>query len=137
MAKRRQWTWVYSPPKPKVPDAVKAEVEAKAKETIDQVFKPKYIKRPPKDMRWNYLTGITSKWHRNYFYFIGVWASPGPNALSPGFESGFARLEYTAENKFNLSYMRHTEKWWEVHRGLTLDAALRLVRDDGLYHPPA
>jgi hypothetical protein len=32
--------------------------------------------------RWNYLTGIHTKWHRSFFYLVGDYASPGPNALS-------------------------------------------------------
>jgi len=32
----RQKTWAYSPPKPKVPDAVKAELKAEATEVIEK-----------------------------------------------------------------------------------------------------
>src|SRR4051812_42813344 len=106
MAKQRK-TWVYSPPKPpkpSVPDKVKEEVEAKANELVETFLKPTCVKPPPRNWRWNYLIDIHTKWHRSYFYFIGVWASPGPNALSPTFEAGFARLEYTGKRKFNLAY---------------------------------
>ena len=41
---------------------------------------------PPKDKRWNHLIGITTKWHRSFFYFVGQYASPGPDALSPTFD---------------------------------------------------
>lgn len=30
-------------------------------------------------------------------------------------------MEYVGDNKFNLSYMRHTEQWWELYEGLLLD----------------
>ena len=43
--------WVYSPPKPKVPDTVKAEVEAKAKELVNAILKPEHIKPPPKNTK--------------------------------------------------------------------------------------
>ncbi len=138
MAKKQPKMWVYSPrkpPKPAVLDTVKAQVEAKAKELIGQVLKPEHVKPPPKDPRWNYLTDITCKWHRSYFYFIGVYACPGPNALSPSFESPFARLEYTAGGTFNLAYMRHTGKWWEVETGLTAGQCLERVRDGGIFQP--
>ena len=52
-----------SRPKPAVPKAVKAEVEARAREFIDTVLKPKHVKPPPKDARFNYLADITCKWH--------------------------------------------------------------------------
>ncbi len=67
---------------------------------------------------------------------IGIWASPGPNALSPSFEAGFARLEYVGQRRFNMAYMRHTEKWWEVYQRLTLDECLKTVREEPLLHPP-
>ena len=59
-----------------------------------------------------------------------------PNAISPSFELPFARLEYTWDGRFNLAYLRHTGQWWPVREGLTLEQAMRAVRDEGLFHPP-
>jgi hypothetical protein len=136
MAKRRQWVWAPNRRlKPKVPEDVKAEVQRKAEELIEGHLKPEYVKPPPKNPRWNYLTGIHAKWHHAFFYLVGEYASPGPNALSPTFESPFARLEYTPDGRFNLAYMRHTEKWWQVYTGLALEEALKTIRDEGIFHP--
>jgi hypothetical protein len=79
----RQKIWVYSPPKPKVPDAVKVEVETKAMALVNDILKPEHVKPPPKNAKWNYIVDIYTKWHRNYFYFCTKYACPGPNALSP------------------------------------------------------
>ncbi len=139
MAKKRpQRRWVYSPRKtttPPVPEALKAEVQAKSDELIEAQLKPKFIVPPPQDERWSYLTGITPKWHRSFFHFGSTYASPGPNALSPTFKSPFARMEHVGDGKFNLAYMRHTGKWWEVYRGLTADECLETIRDEGLFRP--
>ena len=97
---------------------------------------PSPAKPPPKDPRWNYLIGIKTKWHRSFFYFIGVYASPGPDALSPTFESGFTRLEYAGPDRFNLAYMPHTENWQEVYPNLSLEEAMAVIRDETLFHPP-
>lgn len=60
----------------------------------------------------------------------------GPeSALSPTFESRYARPEHVGDGRFDLDYMRHTGKWWKVYRGLTLDEALTTIRDVGLIHP--
>jgi hypothetical protein len=137
MAKKRQWTWAPDRRlKPTVPDDVKAEVQRRADELVEKHLRPQYVKRPPRNPRWNYLTGIHTRWHRSFFYLVGDYASPGPNALSPTFESPFARLEYTRDGRFNLAYLRHTGKWWQVHEGLTLDQALKAVREEGTFHPP-
>lgn len=134
--KKRQWTWAPDRRlKPAVPDGVKAEVQRKADELVEGHLKPEYVKPPPKDPRWNYLTGIHTKWNRAFFYLVGDYACPGPNALSPTFELSFARLEYTPDGRFNLAYFRHTGKWWQVFEGLTLDDALKTIRENGIFHP--
>src|SRR5262249_24357303 len=43
--------------------------------------------------------------------------SRGPTAIKPTFEAPFVRLEYVGNRRFNLAYMRHTDKWWEVYQG--------------------
>jgi hypothetical protein len=135
----RQKRWVYSPPKPKVPDAIKVELKTKATELIDTILKPEYVKPPPKNAKWNYIVDLYTKWNRNYFYFCAKYACPRPNALSPFFETGFARLEYVGrvggQNRFNMSYMRHTGKWWEIRHTLSLEQCLAEVREGGLFHP--
>jgi len=134
---KRQKMWVYSPPKPpkpKVPESIKEEVERKGNELVESTLKPK-IKPPSKDQRFNYLVDIYTKWYRNYFYFCGKYCSPGPNALSHYFELKFARMEYVGGNRFNLSYMRHTGKWWEIYEGLSLTECLKAIRDEPHFMP--
>jgi hypothetical protein len=112
MAKQKK-TWVYSPargPKTAASDATKAEVERKANELIETALKPKHVLPPPKNPKFNYITGLSTKWHGRYFYLVSTYARPGPNAISPSFEVNFARLESTALGRFNLAYMRHTGK---------------------------
>src|SRR4030042_6286947 len=114
----RQKIWVYSLPKPKVPDCIKVELERKATELINTVLKPEHVKPPLKNAKWNYIVDIYTKSHRNYFYFCAKYACPGANALSPFFDTGFARLQYAGgagrQTRFHLSYMRHTGRWWEI-----------------------
>ena len=102
MAKQRK-AWMISPgksPKPSVPDSIKVELAAKATDLIETVLKPKHVLPPQKDEQYNTITDIGAKWNRNYFYFISTYACPGPNALSPTFESKFARMEYLGDGKF-------------------------------------
>ena len=63
--------------------SVKAEVETKAKDLIDNVLKPKHVLPPPVEAEFNYIIDIGAKWYRNYFYFFSTYACPSPNALSP------------------------------------------------------
>ena len=133
---KRSWVWApRKPAPPRVPDDLKAEVEARANALIDEIFKPTYLEPPPKDPEWNYRTGFSTKWHRSFFYFVSHYASPGPHALSPTFEMSYTRLGYVGGGRFNLAYFRHTGKWWEVGRGLTLDDAFEMIRKTPIFHP--
>lgn len=137
MAKRNQKRWIKSTPrpsKPKVPEAEKQLISEKCEGLIETEFKPKYI-QPPPDNDWNYIVDIFGKWYRNYFYFCSLYNCPSPRAIVPSFEARFTRLEYAGSDRFNISYMRHTEKWWEVHRGLTLEQALEEIKINLIFNP--
>ena len=96
---------------------------------------PEDDEEPPENPNWNYCIDIFSKWWRNYFYFCTTYASPSPRAISPTFETRFARMEYGTDGHYTLSYFRHTGQWWEVYPDLTLDEALQQIGDDPLFHP--
>ncbi|MBW2342158.1 MAG: hypothetical protein JRF50_17765 [Deltaproteobacteria bacterium] len=137
MAKSRK-IWVFSPPKqakPRLPNALKANMTAEANDLIDTILKPTHVKHPAGDERFNYVVDIYSKWYRNYFYFCSKYACPGPNAISPYFEARFARLEYVGNERFNLAYMRHTGKWWEIYTELSLVECLDVIRDEPHFLP--
>lgn len=128
--------WVYSPSKPKppkVPEAFKKEVEAKAQEVVDKVLKPHCLKPPPPDPQLNYIVDIYVKWYRSYFYFCAKYACPGPNALSPFFEVKNARMEYVGGRSFNLAYLRHTGEWNELEQGLSLEKCLAQITPNSHY----
>jgi hypothetical protein len=118
-----------------VPESVKARVKEKADHLIESVLKPEHIKPPPENTRFNYIVDIYSKWYHSYFYFCATYRCPPPNAISEFFESRFARLEYTGNERFSLSYMRHTEQWVEIFTDLTLDECLESIRNEPHYLP--
>ena len=137
MAKRRK-AWMIRPakkPKSPLPDSLKAEVEAKAAALIENVLKPKHVLPPPKNGQFNYIIDIGAKWYRNYFYFVSTYACPGPNALSPTFESKFARMEYLGNATFALYFMRHTGEWVGLYDALSVDESLKAIQDDPWFVP--
>lgn len=128
-------SWVYSPgkprsSKPKISESLKRQVQEKFDQLIDTEFKPKYIKAPPEDPRFNYLVDIFSQWHRSSFYICGKYHCPGPNAISPSFDSKFSRFEYAGGDRFNISYMRHTGKWWPIRESVPLDECLEEAKSN-------
>jgi hypothetical protein len=114
---------------------IKAAMEAKARDLIENVLKPKHVQPPPKDGRFNFIIDIGAKWHGNYFYFFATYACPGPNALSPTFESKFAKMEYLGLDRFALSFMRHTGEWVGIYDSLSADECMKAIRDDPWFVP--
>ena len=102
---------------------------------IETGLTPKHVLPPPENPEFNYVIGLSTKWHGRYFYLVATYACPGPNAISPTFEVNFARLEHTATGRYNLAYMRHTGKWHELFAGLTLDECLKSIKDDPWFQP--
>ena len=135
MAKKPKKMWVYAPKKinPQVSDQFKSEVKGKADQWVDEVLKPKHIKPPPEHPRINYLVDIYTRWYRHYFYILGKYCCPSPNAISPDFEVKFARLEYIDLDRFSLSYFRHTGQWHEVYQRLSLQECLVRIDEDPFF----
>jgi len=137
MAKPRE-PWNIRPAKKRasVSASIKAEVESKAKDLIDNVLKPKYVLPPPFEAQFNYITDIGAKWYRNYFYFFSIYACSSPNALSPMFESMFARMEPLGDGRFALYFMRHTGKEWVgILDALSVDDCMKAIQDDVWFVP--
>ena len=110
--------------------ALKQEVDQKAGDLIETVLKPKHVGPPPTGHQLNYITDIKTKWLGSKCYLISVYACPGPNALSPSFETKFARMEYAGDGKFALSFMRHTGQWVQLYESLSVDECLKAIQDE-------
>jgi hypothetical protein len=115
--------------------ALKQEVNQKAGELIEKVLKPKHVQPPPKGRQLNYLVDITTKWLGSKCYFISIYRSPGPHAISPTFETKFAKLAYVGNARFSLSFMRHTGEWVELYDTLSVDECLKAIGDDPWFQP--
>jgi hypothetical protein len=138
MAKKSTKMWVYAQKKPakeKVPDDLKAEVEVQASELVEKVLRPQHVQPPPKEPSFNYIIDLWSKWHGSYFCFGATYACPGPNAISPTFETKFARMEYIGGDKVAIAYLRHNDKWFIISPSLTLDKCLEAIGSGGCFAP--
>jgi hypothetical protein len=136
MSKRKTWRASSAKDKkPQIPESIKLSLEAHADELIEKVLKLEHIKPPPADNDFNYLVDIYSKWYRNYFYFCSKYNSPSQNAISPSFEAKFARMEYMGDEKFNLSYMRHTKQWLEIYQDLSIFESIELISEEPHFIP--
>lgn len=128
---REPWNIHPAKKRASVSASIKAEVEDKATSLIENVLKPKHVVTPPEDGQFNYIIDIRAEWFRNYFYFVSTYACPGPNALSPTFESKFARMEHLGNGKFALYAMRYTGKEWVgIFDAISVDECMKAIQDD-------
>jgi hypothetical protein len=137
MAKQRR-AWMITPekkPKSCMLDSLKSELETKATDLIVNVLKPKHVQPPKQDEQFNYIIDIGTKWYRNHFYFVSTYACPGPNAISPTFESKFARMEHLGNGNFALYFMRHTGEWVGLYDGLSVDECMKAIQNDPWFMP--
>ena len=132
MPKSRK-VWAKSPTKstkPSVPDFIKAQLTIKATHLIENILKPMHVQPPEPDAQLNYITDISATWIRQYFYLIAHYTCPSPNAMSPTFESKFARMHYVGDGKFALAFHRHTGAWVEIYDALSVDESLQAIHVD-------
>lgn len=127
---RRVWAPSRRISRPRVPDAVKQRVQREGDALVTEVLRPRAVKPPPEDAEWNYVSDVFTRWYHSWFYFCATYTSPSPRALSPTFETRFARLEYAGDERFHLAFMRHTGEWIVIYRDIPLEAALAAIRDE-------
>ena len=116
--------------KAKATSLIKSNLDHDACILIESTLKPKHLELQSVNSSHNFLTDIYSKWYGNSFYFCAKYDSPGENAISPSFEIKFARLVYVGKDKFNLSYMRYNDKWFELHTELSSQECLNAIENE-------
>ena len=131
---RGRWTYEGGRAGRTLPESEKHAISESCQTFIEQVLKPRFLPeiRPT---RFNYPIEIFGKWHGGKYRFIQRFRSDREDALEPEFDSPFARLEYVSRNRFDLSYFRHTGRWWTVYRDVSLAEALSLLETEGIFHP--
>jgi hypothetical protein len=118
-----------------IPPALKNEVETKASDLIADVLKPKHIRPPKADAQFNYISDISSKWYRQFFYFVSTYTCPHPDAAEPSFEQKFARMEYIGDSQFALYFMRYTGEWVGIHDSMSVDESMESIQNDEWFVP--
>ncbi len=132
---RGRWISVGAHAGGKVPDGEKRAITTGCEKLLAEVLRPRFL-REIRPTQFNYPIGLSGKWHGNKYRFITRYRSGHAENGGEEFDAPFARLEYVGRDRFDLSYFRHTEEWFRLHRGVTLAEALRLIASDELLQPP-
>ena len=118
----------------KVPEHEKAAITNACEKFIAEVLKPRFLPEIV-PTGFNYPIDILGKWHGNKYRFVQRYRSGFPENLNDEFDAPFTRLEYRARDRFALSYMRHTEKWFCLYYSLTLAQALDAIENEIHFQP--
>ncbi len=134
MKRKKMWVpFAARKSKAKPPNLNKSALEDRCQPLIER-FKQEYVKENP-DKKYNYLTDVYTKWIRNYLYFCEKYKSEQAGMIEQEFEENFVRLEYLNNDSFNLSYLRHTGRWFPVASNLTLNDCLEMIESIPNFHP--
>jgi len=116
------------------PGGEKQAIIAACEALIRDVLKPRFLPHV-RQTAFNYVIDIHGAWAAGRYrsmqrYRSGMAHNPGTE-----FDAAFARLDRMASDRFDIHWMRHTGKWWPLHRGVTLAEALHLLETDAVLHP--
>lgn len=134
MPSKNTWAFVGEK-KMDATESSKRLVKERSDEFLDSTLKEKMIAEQEEFGRDFRIVDLFTKWRGDFLYFKARLEWKHPDAIPPIFEEGFARLEYVDEDSYNLSYLRHTGKWWEVHRDLTLEQCLYKISKERTFRP--
>lgn len=132
---RGHWSYVGARTGKTPPESEKRVISHACEAFIRDVLKPRFLPeiRPT---QFNYPVDIFGKWHGGKYRFVQRFRCDRPeSAQEPEFDSPFARIEYVGRDRFDLSYFRHTGRWWTVYRRVSLAEALALLETEGIFHP--
>ncbi len=124
--------WVRDDVKPS--DSDKTAITAVCDEFIANVLVPRFLPEI-QPTEFNYPIAIYGKWHGTKYRFIQRYRSDRDGSIEFEFDAPFTRLEYVGRDRFDISYFRHTEKWFRLYRDVSLREAIRLIEDEGVLHP--
>jgi hypothetical protein len=115
-------------------ESEKIGVTAACEHLIADFFKLRFLPeiRPTP---FNYPVDILGKWRGAQYRFIQRYRSGFPENLGEEFDAPFARLDWTAPDRFDIQWHRHTGQWFRLHRGLTLAKAINTLKINGHLHP--
>ncbi len=131
---RGRWTYQRVRAGRTPPESEKRVIGEACQAFIERVLKPRFLPKI-RPTPFNYPIDIFGKWHGGKYRFIQRYRSDRDDAFEPEFDSPFARLEYVSRDRFDLSYFRHTGRWWTVYRGVSLAEALSILETEGIFHP--
>ena len=131
--------WTLRPPRPAAPDsgdeAERQLFVARCDALVRDVLRPRFLPEIRVSEQFNYCIDIRGSFRAGRYSFSQRYRSGFEDNRGEEFDRAFARIDRMGPDRFDIHWMRHTGKWWPLHRGVTLDRALHLMQTDGVIFP--
>jgi len=115
--------------------AEKRAITAACEKLIARRLKPVHLPEIRPEANSIYTVDILFRWHGASCRFLQRDRSGFAENLGEEFDRPFARLDRVAPDRFDIMWMRHTGRWWPLHRDLSLSRAMRILATDELLQP--
>ena len=106
-------------------DEGKRAIKRRVDEIIDRHMKPVLLKRHGRKPLFGDVYDVYTKWHGHDLILVAKRRGGRlNNRRVEDFETKSGRLTLVSVDDFDLSYFRHTGRWWTIRQDCTLKAAL-------------
>jgi hypothetical protein len=124
--------WVHAPVK--ATSAEKDHVVQACDAFIRDVLTPRFLLNV-RETQFNYPIALHGDWRVYRYRFLIRYRSGFAENHGEEFDAPWARLELIGPDLFNIHWMRHTGRWWLLHRRKKLHEALHLIETDRVLRP--
>jgi hypothetical protein len=109
--------------------ANKQAIKEKVDKIIERHMKPAALHRRGRRAAFGDVQDIYTKWHGHSLVVIAKRRGGRvANRYAEDFETKSGRLTIIGADLFDVSYFRHTDRWWIIHYGCSLKIALRYLQ---------
>lgn len=107
----------------------KQAIKEEADKIIERYMKPAALQRRGRRVAFGDVQDIYTKWHGNSLVVIAKRRGGRVmNRYAEDFETKSGRLTLVGVDRFDVSFFRHTGRWWTIQYDCTLKIALNYLQ---------